>query len=991
MARSHPEFGNDDAVDRFRIFFELMQKKVREILLVSTLYDACIMEEDGRIVERIIHEYKGLNLSQPPRINWASSAEEAFEVLKTKRIDLVITMPRLPDMHAYDLAKQIKAKKPDLPVLLLSHMISLPPSITETAQHAIDRTFLWTGDADLLVALIKSTEDRFNVIPDTEAADVRVILFVEDSPLCRSSLLPVLYREVVQQTQAVMEEGLSEEHKLLTMRARPKILIAETFEEAAELFMRFERFVLGVISDVRFPCGGRMDENAGVRFLKKIQEGRVDIPLLLTSSDPSNEERASEIPAVFLNKNSPTLHADIRGFLKKHLGFGNFVFRMPDGREIARASTMRSLERLLPSIPAESLVHHSSRNDFSRWLFAHTEIILASRLRPLTTADFKEDVEEVRRFLIDSIHKRRRWEQLTVVADFDPDDFDLEMEFFRIGKGSLGGKGRGLVFLFRLLQKEKSLRDEFPQLNIILPQTLIITTDAFESFLDRNRLNDLATREQSDEELGRLFLLGKLPASLKEKLSVFLSRVDYPLAVRSSSILEDSHSRPFAGLYRTVMLPNNHPNVEKRMDQLITAIKLIYASTYFKGAKSFARRTPYRLEEDKMAVIIQRLVGRPHGAFFYPALSGVAQSYNYYPFPPMKPEDGIAHIALGLGKTVVEGGRTVRFCPRYPQVLPPFSSVEGTLANSQKEFYALHLKDQDARLGVHEESPLTLRRISDASDEEPVVLLSDVYVPEEHRIREGCGHAGPRLLTFSHILKYNALRLPEFLAEFMKLGRKGMGCPVEIEFSVNIFSAPENRKPEVALLQIRPMIGLEPISEIQVTDDEIPRAFCHSTHALGNGIKEHIRDIVFVKPDAFRVSHTIDIAREISSMNAQLVREDRKYLLIGPGRWGSVDRSLGIPVDWFDISGVESIIEAISEELKAEPSQGSHFFYNITRLGIDYVMITRSGGDFLDWEWIQSRPRVAETAHVARVRSEQPFVIKVEGKRSRCVMLKVHD
>ncbi|NTV43588.1 MAG: hypothetical protein HGA63_09850, partial [Syntrophobacteraceae bacterium] len=606
---------------------------------------------------------------------------------------------------------------------------------------------------------------------------------------------------------------------------------------------------------------------------------------------------------------------------------------------------------------------------------------------PVTDADFKGDEEEMKRFLVTVLRKRRRWQQLAVVATLEAEDFDPEMEFFRVGKGSLGGKGRGLVFLFNLLRLKRSLHENFPQLDIVLPQTLIVTTEGFESFVQLNNLKDRVKGNLSDEEIGGVFLGADFPGWLEKRLAAYLTKVEYPLAIRSSSILEDSHSRPYAGLYKTYMLPNNHPRFDKRLEQLVTAIKLVYASTYYRGPRSFAGRTPYGVEEDKMAVVVQRLVGRPYGGHFYPAVSGVAQSYNYYPFPPMKPEDGIAHMALGLGRTVVEGGRTVRFSPRYPQVLPAFSTVEGILDSAQGEFYSLDLQQPEVVLEVREESNLEKRHIMDAANEEPVILLSDTYVPEEHRIREGSGSPGTRVLTFSHILKYNALPLAGVLSELLPMGKTGMGCPVEIEFSMNLFNPDENRRSEFALLQIRPMAGQERFGEVQISDDEIAAAFCYSSHALGNGVKEHLEDILFVMPDLFDVARTREIAREIGSLNARLLEAKRKYLLIGPGRWGSADRWLGIPVDWHDISGVEAIVETATRELKAEPSQGSHFFHNITSLGIDYVMVTQDGSDFLDWDWLQSQHRVGGTRHVAHVRLERPFVIKVQGRQSRCVML----
>jgi len=586
----------EDFDPRFKIFHELMARKVRDILLVSTPYDAWILEEDCRLSERIIHEYRGLNLSNPPRFTWVSRAQEALVMLDEKKFDMVITMSQLADMDVFTLAEEIKKKVPDLPVVLLAHD-SLPPPAQEclldfTRPPGIDQSFVWSGNTDILVALVKSAEDRLNVEHDTEFAGIRVLLFVEDSPSYISSLLPVLYRELVSQAQAIMEDRLNEEHKLLTMRARPKILVAETFEEAIQLFKKFEPYILGVISDVRIPRNCVLDENAGVAFLSQIKKERFDIPLLLTSSESLNAEKAKSIPAAFVDKNSPGLHAEVRSFFVDQLGFGDFVLRKPDGREIARAPNLRKLEEILHSVPEDSFVHHCSRNDFSRWLFARTEIVLASKMRPLRYDDFAS-VESHRQYLISMIQTWRKRRQKGIVADFDAGDFDPETEFFKIGKGSLGGKARGLAFVANLLQRLPAIHKKFEDVSIFVPQALVITTEGFDAFVEENDLKELAKSDSPDEEIAQVFRSANFPQWIAEELKAYLERINYPLAVRSSSLLEDAQFRAYAGLYRTYMLPNNHPDLQMRLEQLINAIKLVYASTYFRDPKAFSKRVSF--------------------------------------------------------------------------------------------------------------------------------------------------------------------------------------------------------------------------------------------------------------------------------------------------------------------------------------------------------------------------------------------------------------
>jgi CheY-like chemotaxis protein len=977
----------EDFDPRFKIFHELMARKVRDILLVSTPYDAWILEEDCRLSERIIHEYRGLNLSNPPRFTWVSKAQQALAVLDQKKFDMVITMSQLADMDAFVLGEEIKKKMPGLPVILLAHE-SLPPPAQEclldfTRPPGIDQSFIWSGNTDILVALVKSAEDRLNVEHDTEFAGIRVVLFVEDSPAYISSLLPVLYRELVTQTQALMDYRLNEEHKLLTMRARPKILIAENYEEALKLFEKFEPYVLGVISDVRIPRNCMLDGDAGVALLSRIKKERFDIPLLLASTELANADKARQIPASFVDKNSANLHAEVRSFFMDHLGFGDFVFRQPDdGRVIARAPNLRKLEKILHCIPEDSFIYHCGRNDFSRWLFARTEISLASRIRPLRYDEFSS-VDNHRQHLVSLIQSRRKRRQKGVVADFDAADFDPDTEFFKIGDGSLGGKARGLAFVANLLQRLPAIQAKFEDVNIFVPRTLVVTTEGFDAYVEKNNLRELAESDSPDEQIAAAFQQADFPRAIAESLKAYLKRIKYPLAVRSSSLLEDAQFRAYAGLYRTYMLANDHPDTEVRLKQLINAIKLVYASTYFQGPKAFSKRVGHRTEEEKMGVIVQQLVGERYGDFFYPTISGVAQSHNYYPFAKMKPEEGIANVALGLGKTVVEGEKALRFSPKYPQLLPQRSSVEDILKNSQQFFYALKMGEAHQGPGIVEDANLKKRDISDAAEEDPVKLLASTYIPAEHRIRDTANMPGYRVLTFAQVLKYGQLPLAEILCEALALGREGMGCPVELEFSVNM-PVDGGRKPEFAFLQLRPMTARAELVQVEISKDEINRSFCFSAHALGNTETADIADIVYVKPDVFDSGRTQAVALEIGKLNAGLLSEDRKYLLIGPGRWGSADRWLGIPVNWGDISGVGAMVETSSSRLKADPSQGSHFFHNITTLGITYVTVSEN--DFIDWSWLVSQPAANETGHVVHLKLDQPFILKVDGRSSKCVM-----
>lgn len=990
----HPKNDMDQFDLSFKIFYDLMSNRVSEILLVSSPYDAFTLEEDGRLAERIIHEYRGLNLTRPPRLTWVSSAQQALNALSRQQFDLVLTMPGLGDMDPYLLGKKVKKKFPEIPVFLLAvHTANILTHPEYGDRGNIDKIFVWSGNTDLLLALIKNVEDRMNVVHDTQRARVRVILMVEDSPFHYSSLLPFLYKEIVTQTQAVMEDSLNEEHRILRMRARPKILHAENFEDAENLYRSFKPYLLCVISDVRFPRNDHPDTTAGLSFLSMVKKEQPDIALLLMSSEEKNRESALKVPAVFLNKNSPTLHTEMRSFFKTYLGFGDFIFKLPDGTEMTRVPNLRVMEKMLPHIPDESVYYHAINDHFSTWLLARSEIQLASILKPVKVSDFA-DTKEMKAYLISCLHARRVGRQKGVVTDFSSDDFDPETDFAKIGKGSLGGKARGLAFMSIQLKENPQLHERFSGIHIRVPKTLVISTEGFDAFIAQNNLNQFSGNDLGDEEIVNQFLSAEFPESLSRNLIRFLEYVNYPLAIRSSSLLEDAMFQPFAGIYNTYMIPNNHRYLNVRLDQLIQAVKLVYASTFLQEPRSYAKSTLHRIEEEKMGVVIQKLTGSAYGDYFYPAVSGVAQSVNFYPISHMKAEDGIAHIALGLGKTVVEGSSALRFSPQHPQYLPQFSTVEDILTHSQRYFYAMKLTGFPEKVKTAQqatdEATLARLEVTDAAGNAahtPIRQLSSTYIPDDHRIRDMAGGSGYPVITFASILKYNSFPLPEILTEILKIGEKGMASPVEIEFAVHL---PDNgdENPEFSLLQIRPMAFSQQNLDVEIQESEIQKAFCFSTMALGHGTCSDLEDIIFVDPDTFDPAKTVDIAREIGDINKKLAQKGRKYLLIGPGRWGSADRWLGIPVTWNDISGVGHIIENRTAQMRADPSQGSHFFHNITSLGIGYLTVTENDNDFIDWVWLKSLPLAKQTTHLKHVQLDHPMVIKIDGKKSRGVILK---
>ncbi len=962
----------------FKVYHELMRHKIHDVLLVFTPYDAFIIEEDGSLSSRVVNEYHGLNLSHPPRMSRAASGREAIDLVREKHFDLIITMPLVDDMDGFALGREIRKIRPDLPVILLAHNLrGIFPLSENIDRSGIDSLYVWSHDPDLLLALIKNVEDRLNAPNDTRKAMVRVLLLVEDSPHYLSYFLPILYKEIMAQTQAVLDESLNEDHRLLKMRARPKILVAANYEEAQDIYNVYRPYLHGVISDSRFPKGGKIDDKAGLKLMRHIRKENPDLPLLMLSAETANSKKAQAIPAIFLDKNEENLLTGLHDFFLDHLGFGDFAFRYPDGKYIGRARNLYAFEKLLAKIPDESLMFHASRNHFSNWIMARSEVAVASKMRKARVGDFA-DVSALRGYLISCARSLRNLRQQGVVVSFSEHDFDAEiMDFVSIGTGSMGGKALGIAFMAKIF-RENGASCRIEGLKYRIPRTYVITTSAFDEFVEASGLRRFR-EDGSDMEVVAAFRKAPLPSWLVGALSLILKHVRFPLSVRSSSIMEDARSRPYAGLYSTYMIANDHPDFETRLNQLLDAVRMVYASAFFAGPRSFAR-SARQIGKDGMGVMIQELVGSRHGDHFYPAVSGVAMSHNFYPVGKMQGDEGVAQIAVGFGKTVVEGEQSLRFSPRYPESLPQFSTVDDILANSQRYFYALRMGNQAPTIS-QEDSNLDKREIFDAVGEDPFKYLASSYLPEEHRIRDELSGGSP-VLTFAGLLKYEGA-LPVMVLDLLQIGRKAMGCDVEIEFAGDLDG--NGRLKELCLLQIRPMVTGNEQYEVNILPEEQDLAFCYSEKALGHGRSEDIADIIYVKPESFEPGKTVDIAMEVGRLNGKLVKEERPYLLIGPGRWGSYDKWLGIPVKWQDISGVRAMVELRNEGLNVEPSEGTHFFQNITSLGIHYVTVTK-GVDLLDWQWLKDRMVVEETSFLRHVRLPLPFVLKVNGQDSRCVM-----
>jgi hypothetical protein len=976
-----------DAEARLEGFDNLMPFKVQNILLVSSLYDSFILREDGRLNELLIDESLELNMQQIPGITHVSSCGEALELARSQpRFNLIVTNLTVADMTAAELAREVKRAELDIPVVVLAYDYrAIKNFISRNPVTDIERIFLWQGTARILIAIVKYVEDKRNVLHDTRAMGVPVLLVVEDNIRYYSSFLPVIYTELIKQSRRVIQEGINVAHKLVRMQARPKILLSSNFEDASHQVENYREYLIGLVSDVEFPWEGKLSPEAGFELARRMKALVPDVPVVLQTSRTEFRPRAQAEGYSFLRKRSPTLLKDLRRILTEQFGFGDFVFRLPDSTEVARAKDMNELEERLQTVPADSLTYHAQRNHFSHWLMARTEFALAAKLRPRKVSDFA-GAEHLRHDLIESINDYRREQSEWLIGDFNAETFKpSESSFLRIGSGSLGGKARGLAFIRHLLRKNRIGR-RFPGIRIAVPPALVLATDAFDQFMAENNLLDFSLQCEDDGEILRRFLAATLPEKLQEDLKAFLAEVKYPLAVRSSSLLEDSQYQPFTGVYETFMLSNQSPNSAMRLTELVSAIKRVYASTFSRHAKAYVRATPYRLEEEKMAVIVQKLVGTAHGERFYPDFSGVMRSHNFYPVPPMTFSDGIAAVALGLGRAVVDGGKCLTFCPRYPQSLLQFSSVKDTLANTQTEFWALSLD------GIAEGRPGHLHELrfdlSSAEADGTLPPVASTYSPDNEAVYDGMSRPGMRIVSFAPMLKHNLFPLASILEMLVKAGEQALGIPVEIEFAVRLPRRPDEMA-EFGFLQVRPLTLAHDHQDLSVEETNPRQILCQSNKVLGNGRIDNLYDVVVVDSQRFERGRSQEVAKAVAHSNTILNNENRPYLLIGVGRWGSNDPWLGIPVEWDEISGARVIVEAGFRDFRVMPSQGSHFFQNLTAFQIGYFTVNPDAGDgSIDWEWLREQPSVEEDGCVRHLRFEKPLGVVMNSRTSQGIILK---
>ena len=962
------------------LYHDLMPFKVKEILLVANLYDAYSIEKEGRFSEHVLGEFYSLSLSTMPRITGVSTIEEVMEQLNTKHYDLIIVMIGSDKHFPLELSKTVKEQYQYIPVFLLLN------SNTEIAKYEeepekmvwIDRIFVWNGDSKIFFAMINYLEDKINVENDTTIGMVRVILLVEDSSKYYSLYMPMLYNIVLEQTKNIIEDVTTDElYRILRLKARPKILLASTYEEAIYIFNKYRDNILCLISDVKFKKDGKLNDNAGFSLVMQTRKELYDLPIVLQSSDEDNAQKAYELKASFINKNSETLLVDFRSFITHYLGFGNFIYRDKEGGQIAVAKSLKEFEDLLKTIPEESLLYHARKDHFSLWLMARGEIQVAKILNPAKVTDFK-DPSALREYLIDVIQNFRNEQNIGKVIPFEETAIKDEHNILALTEGALGGKGRGLAFVNTLIYNY-DFSQHVPNINIRAPKTSIIGTDEFEYFLDRNKLRERAVHETDYNLIKRLFIEGKLTETLIKKLKLIIKHITKPMAIRSSGLFEDSQNQPFAGIFETYLIPNNHPDPAERLEQLMDAIKLVYASVYSPTAKGYIEAVNYRIEQEKMAVVIQEVVGHQYEDVYYPHISGVAQSYNYYPFAHMKPEEGFAVVALGLGRYVVEGEKAFRFAPMYPNL--EINSAKDQYKGSQVYFYAVDLQKKNVNLLEGEDAGLRKLDIYDAEMHGTLKHLASVYSLENERISAGLRDAGPRVVNFADILKYNYIPMAKTIEVVLDVVKEALGSPVEIEFAIDL-NKDDDYKASFYLLQIKPLIGNVADYDVDMAKINPEEILLYSEKEMGNGLIDTIDEVVFVDPDTFDKGKTVEMAAEIDQINAEMGREGKKYILIGPGRWGTRDRWIGIPVVWPQISNAKVIVETSLEGFPLDASSGSHFFHNVTSMNVGYFCVQPELSDsYIRYDVLKSQKNLRKTEYFSIVRFEKPLSVRMDGKK----------
>ena len=979
-----PDFKN--LVFKDTSFANLMNKRIYNVLLIATKYDAFMLEDDGRVDEQIFNEYTSLSLRYPPRFTQVTTEEEALAELKDRNFELIICMPNMDNRDIFAAATEIKIHYPNIPIVVLTPFSKeVSKRIANEDLSAIDYVFSWLGNAELLLAIIKLIEDKMNAPDDTASVGVQIILLVEDSVRFYSSALPHLYKFVLEQSQMFAKEALNDHQRTLRMRGRPKIKLARTYEEAVRIFNQYRDNMLGIISDMSFMHDGVKDPYAGYKFGQYVRKTGLIIPFVLESSEASNKVYAKELGASFIDKNSKSYPQDLRKKIMQRFGFGDFVILNPQTKEeIMRIKDLKDLQKKVFQIPDDSLVYHLSRNHFSRFFYSRAMFPPAEVLKRVDVSDYK-DMDEARKLIFDLIVQYRRMKNSGVVAVYQKERFDEYSNFARIGDGSLGGKGRGLAFIGAMVKRYPKL--EHDHFAVTIPKTVVICTDIFDEFMETNELYPVVLSEVDDETILKYFLRASLPARLIEDLMAFFDVVKSPIAVRSSSLLEDSHYQPFAGIYSTYMVPK----LEDKYDMLRTlsdAIKAVYASVFYRDSKAYMTATSNFIDQEKMAIVLQEVVGNRYNDRFYPTISGVARSLNFYPIGNEKAEDGIANIALGLGKYIVDGGQTLRFSPRHPHNILQMSTMDFALRETQTRFYALDLKNLADQFSVDDSFNLLRLNLKDADADGSLKFIVSTYDPYDQVIRDGYYPGGRKILSFVNVLQHEVFPLADTLDQILHVGQDEMGRPIEIEFAVNI--DPQN--PGFAtfyLLQVRPIVDNKEVMEEDLTLVEQEDTILTSTSVLGHGIVTDVQDIIYVKTGAFCSSNNQSIAYDIEKMNRQFTGEEKNYVLVGPGRWGSSDSWLGIPVKWPHISNARVIVECGLENYRVDPSQGTHFFQNLTSFGVGYFTINPFKGDgWFDEGYLNSLPAVEETEYLRHVRFDKPVVIKMDGKKSLGVVLK---
>ena len=979
-----PDFQN--LVFKDTSFANLMNKRIYNVLLIATKYDAFMLEDDGRVDEQIFNEYTSLSLRYPPRFTQVTTEEEALAELKDRNFELIICMPNMDNRDIFAAAKEIKIHYPNIPIVVLTPFSKeVSKRIANEDLSAIDYVFSWLGNAELLLAIIKLIEDKMNAPDDTASVGVQIILLVEDSIRFYSSALPHLYKFVLEQSQMFAKEALNGHQQTLRMRGRPKIKLARTYEEAVRIFNQYRDNMLGIVSDMSFMHDGVKDPYAGYKFGRYVRKTGLIIPFVLESSESSNKVYAEELGASFIDKNSKSYPQDLRKKIMQRFGFGDFVILNPQTKEeIMRIKDLKDLQKKVYQIPDDSLVYHLSRNHFSRFFYSRAMFPPAEVLKRVDVSDYK-DMDEARKLIFDLIVQYRRMKNSGVVAIYQKERFDEYSNFARIGDGSLGGKGRGLAFMGAMVKRYPKLETE--NFNTNIPKTVVICTDIFDEFMETNELLPVALSDADDETILKYFLRASLPASLIDDLMAFFDVVKSPIAVRSSSLLEDSHYQPFAGIYSTYMIPRLEDKYEM-LRLLSDAIKAVYASVFYRDSKGYMTATSNLIDQEKMAIVLQEVVGNRYNDHFYPTISGVARSLNFYPIGNEKAEDGIANIALGLGKYIVDGGQTLRFSPRHPHNILQMSTMDFALRETQTRFYALDLKNLAEQFSIDDSFNLQRLGLKEADADGSLKYIVSTYDPYDQIIRDGYYSGGRKILSFVNILQHDVFPLAKTLDELLRIGQAEMGRPVEIEFAVNV--DPNNHdKATFYLLQIRPIVDNKEIMDEDLTQVGNEETILSSTSVLGHGIVTDVQDIIYVKSGAFNSSNNQLIAYEIEKLNRRFTEEEKNYVLVGPGRWGSSDHWLGIPVKWPHISNARVIVECGLENYRVDPSQGTHFFQNLTSFGVGYFTINPFKGDgWFDEEYLNALPAIEDTEYLRHIHFDKPIVIKMDGKKSLGVVLK---